>query len=143
MPWRIYESKQRECGGGRSHQFRNHVVSGVLPTYSPAKRIVETMQRGLRWMGSVVSMEKVVLTIHLAHDEEADVWYVAESDIPGLFLEAPTPQELISRLKDAAPEMVQLNQAEILAKQHDKKRKTPPQVSLRPVFDSPVDLAFA
>ena len=93
-------------------------------------------------MEDVVSTDKLVLTIHLAHDEEADVWYVASSDIPGLFLEAATPQELISRISEAAPEMIELNQAEIDEKQEVKKSTRASQVSLRPVFDSPMDLAF-
>ncbi|KMO17931.1 DUF1902 domain-containing protein [Methylobacterium platani] len=29
-------------------------------------------------------------TIRIAHDPEADVWYVEESDVPGLRAEAPT-----------------------------------------------------
>lgn len=89
-----------------------------------------------------VSM-KVELSVHLAYDEEANVWYVASSDIPGLFLEADTPQELISRLKEAAPEMLALNLAEILEKQPMKKPKKAPRISLLPVFDSPMELAFA
>lgn len=93
-------------------------------------------------MEDVVSTDKLVLTIHLAHDEEADVWYVASSDIPGLFLEAATPQELISRISEAAPEMIELNQAEIDEKQEVKKATRASQVSMRPVFDSPMDLAF-
>lgn len=100
------------------------------------------MCNGGRWMESVVSVKKLVLTIHLAHDQEADVWYVASSDIPGLFLEAATPQELISRINEAAPEMIALNRPEMLAG-HGADVETIQHISLRPVFDSPMDLAFA
>ena len=86
---------------------------------------------------------KIELNIHLAHDDEADVWYVASSDIPGLFLEADTPQALISRLAEAAPEMIELNLAEILKMHEVKQEKEAPQVWLRPVFDSPLELAHA
>lgn len=86
---------------------------------------------------------KIELNIHLAHDEEADVWYVAASDIPGLHLEADTPQALIARLWDAAPEMIELNLA-VIPKTHEvKQEKEAPKVSLRPVFDSPLELAYA
>lgn len=85
---------------------------------------------------------KIELTIHLAFDEEAAVWYVASSDIPGLFLEAETPQSLIERLAVSAPEMIELNLAEILSPRPNKGDR-PPTFLLRPVFDSPLDLAYA
>lgn len=93
-------------------------------------------------MGKHAAM-KIELSIHLAHDDEANVWYVASSDIPGLFLEADSPETLISRLSAAAPEMIELNLAEILKNLEVKKPKEAPQVLLRPVFDSPLDLAYA
>ncbi len=37
-------------------------------------------------------------TIRITHDPEADVWYVGESDVPGLRAEAPTADALVARL---------------------------------------------
>lgn len=86
---------------------------------------------------------KIELAIHLAFDEEAAVWYVASSDIPGLFLEADSPQALIERLAVSAPEMIELNLAEILSRHEGTESDKHPAVSLRPVFDSPLELAHA
>ncbi|WP_425463383.1 DUF1902 domain-containing protein [Methylobacterium terricola] len=36
--------------------------------------------------------------IRIAHDPEADVWSVEESDLPGVSVEAPTADALIARL---------------------------------------------
>lgn len=94
-------------------------------------------------MASTVAVDKLFLTIHLAHDDEAGVWYVASSDIPGLFLEAATPQDLIARVSEAAPEMIGLNRAAILAAHDVAVGWDAPQVFLRPIFDSPMDAAFA
>jgi hypothetical protein len=43
------------------------------------------------------------------YDDEAHVWYVAESDIPGVCLDAPTIEQLKAKLRLAAPEMAELN----------------------------------
>lgn len=93
---------------------------------------------------------KVELKVHIARDDETGIWYVAESDIPGLRLEADDPMALIERIRVAAPEMIELNQAEILANNtvaqrtvdyRDAERKVMP--SLTPIFDSPLSLACA
>ncbi len=42
-------------------------------------------------------------------DHEAGVWYVAESDVPGLSLEAATQQVMTARLRQAVPELLELN----------------------------------
>jgi len=42
-------------------------------------------------------------------DEEAKVWYVAETNVPGLSLEAPTSDALLERLDCAVPELLELN----------------------------------
>lgn len=88
-------------------------------------------------MATPVSIE---LNVHFAYDEEANVWYVAQSDIPGLRLEADNPQHLMDRVIACAPEMIELNQGEILKNHAPDSR---PQVSVRPVFDSPLQLACA
>ena len=57
--------------------------------------------------------ETFELKVHLACDEETGRWYVAESEIPGLWLEADDPMALMSRIQEAAPELIELNQEEI------------------------------
>lgn len=42
-------------------------------------------------------------------DEEAKVWFVAESDIPGLSAEGETVEILYSKLCERIPELVALN----------------------------------
>lgn len=42
-------------------------------------------------------------------DDEAQVWYVAESDVPGLATEAPSVDALIRKLRVMVPEMLELN----------------------------------
>lgn len=73
------------------------------------------------------------LRIHLKYDDESKRWFVAHSDIPGLRLEADTPQELIQRIADAAPELIELNAAR-------EEANTRPALSWTPVFDSPLEL---
>lgn len=82
----------------------------------------------------------IELKVHLAYDDEADVWYVAESDIPGLSLEAENPQRLIERIEQCACELIELNAEEIAQKFAQKKKQA---LAVRPVFDSPLQLAEA
>ena len=42
-------------------------------------------------------------------DEEARVWYVADSNVPGLSTEAPTAEALVDKLKVMLPELLELN----------------------------------
>jgi len=42
-------------------------------------------------------------------DEEAGVWYVTNTDVPGLVAEAATPGELLALLYTLIPELVDLN----------------------------------
>lgn len=89
------------------------------------------------------------LKVHLACDEETGRWYIAESDIPGLWLEADTPLELMAKIEQAAPEMIELNRDEIVAAcraraaadEWQKAPKGAPQ--WLPIFDSPLKLAHA
>jgi hypothetical protein len=87
-------------------------------------------------MGMAVSKD-VELSVHLAYDAEAEVWYVAASDIPGLRLEADNPQKLIERICECAPELLELN-AEEVRRAHAPRRK--PTLAVKPVFDSPLQL---
>lgn len=44
-----------------------------------------------------------------AWDDEAEVWFVAETDVPGLVTEAPSIDALAEKLKVMIPEMLELN----------------------------------
>lgn len=92
----------------------------------------------------------IELRVHIAQDTESGRWYIAESDIPGLRLEADDALALIERVREAAPEMIELNVAEILAKHSIDVDDAPTAADfakirhgITPVFDSPLDLAFA
>jgi len=47
-------------------------------------------------------------------DDEAGVWYVAESNVPGLSAEAPTVEAMQMLLNKRIPELAQLNMPELL-----------------------------
>jgi hypothetical protein len=49
------------------------------------------------------------LTIRCDWDAEAHVWYVTESDVPGLSLEASTQKAMTAKLRRAVPELLELN----------------------------------
>lgn len=91
--------------------------------------------------------EALELKVHLACDEETGRWYVAESDIPGLWLEADDPIALMHRIAEAAPELIALNEEEIVeacrlrdnAKRVAKANR--PLPTWKPVFDNPLALA--
>lgn len=82
----------------------------------------------------------IELKVHLAYDEDADRWYVAASDVPGLRLEAESPYVLMERVAAAAGELIELNEGEIIKK---RVRRDRPAVAWKPVFDSPLQLAHA
>lgn len=54
-------------------------------------------------------MQNHTYNIRVDWDGEAEVWYVAESDVPGLACEAETPEGILTLLKDLVPELVDLN----------------------------------
>ena len=47
--------------------------------------------------------------VHCEWDDEAKVWYVAHSTIPGLATEAAEPAELREKLRVLIPELLELN----------------------------------
>lgn len=47
-------------------------------------------------------------------DPEACVWYVAESNVPGLSVEAPTMELMQEKVLRAAVEMIELNMPELI-----------------------------
>lgn len=63
-----------------------------------------------------------VFKVTCRFDREAGVWYVAESDVPGLAAEAPTRNELDAILRERIPELLKLNMPE-LASASDKQKK--------------------
>lgn len=48
-------------------------------------------------------------TIQANWDEEASVWYVVESDVPGLVAEGDSLEELLEKIKGLLPDLVHLN----------------------------------
>jgi predicted RNase H-like HicB family nuclease len=48
-------------------------------------------------------------TVRAEWDPEAEVWYVSESDVPGLATEAATIEELKRKLDVMVPELIELN----------------------------------
>ena len=88
--------------------------------------------------------DAIELKVHLAQDGETGLWYVAASDVPGLRLEAETVHELIRKVQDIAPELVDLNRDEIAAR-HGERLAGPqaqrPPVAIRPLIDTPLAIA--
>jgi len=48
-------------------------------------------------------------TVKLVWDDEANVWITDSIDVPGLFLESDSFDELIEKVRAAAPELLLLN----------------------------------
>ena len=53
-------------------------------------------------------MQKVY-SAAILRDEEAGVWYVSETDFPGLVAEAETQQELLQKIRGLIPELSAAN----------------------------------
>jgi hypothetical protein len=128
----------------RKRRSGNYMRSVNRSSYTPLKPLIATIQRGLRWVGIDVRRE-IELQVHLAKDEESGIWYIAQSDIPGLRLEAESSQALIQKVQDVAPEMIELNVREILSAKAPKPKAwdEKPALKIRPVFDSPLAVACA
>ena len=54
-------------------------------------------------------MIPLAFTVHAEWDSEAEVWFVSESDVPGLVTGAATLPELLTKLKAMIPELIELN----------------------------------
>lgn len=96
--------------------------------------------------------DTIKLQVHLDYDDEAKVWYVAKSDIPGLSMEAPTATALVERIIKCAPELMELNNNLIVdsvrASVNEPRRAPTPiaprrRMTVLPVFDAPLELARA
>jgi predicted RNase H-like HicB family nuclease len=73
-------------------------------------------------------MPEKIYTVTCQWDAEAHVWYVAESDVPGLVTEAATVEEMESKLLRMIPELLELNEGldphraipfELIARKHE------------------------
>lgn len=47
----------------------------------------------------------------ISFDGEAGVWYVSDTNFPGLVAEAPTERDLLSRIRALVPELYELNRS--------------------------------
>lgn len=47
--------------------------------------------------------------VEVSWDAEAGVWYVSDSDVPGLATGADTMEELLAKLKHVIPELLEEN----------------------------------
>lgn len=46
-------------------------------------------------------------------DNEAKMWFVSESNVPGLVTEAPTPEAMLTKLEIMVPEMLEENGCQV------------------------------
>jgi len=85
--------------------------------------------------GSYIALQAFKAAAHLSGshyvvaswDDEVHVWYVRESSVPGLSLEAVSRDELVKKLDIAVPELLELND------NHYKNNNQP--ISLRTIFN--------
>ena len=45
----------------------------------------------------------------VSRDDEAGVWYISDSDVPGLVAEAASERDLIVKIRELVPELYELN----------------------------------
>lgn len=73
-------------------------------------------------------MSTKTYTVGCLWDDESRMWYVAESDVPGLATEAATVEEMERKLLRMIPELLELNGAqgaqqpvpfELIARKHE------------------------
>lgn len=75
----------------------------------------------MKQQGAGVSMRTRSFHVRCDWDPEASVWYVAESDVPGLSVEAPTMELMQEKVLQAALELIELNMPDLIrtARPHD------------------------
>lgn len=56
-------------------------------------------------------------TIRAEYDPEARVWWVADSDLPGLAADAPALEELASKAGGMLPDLLEIHGDEVVDKQ--------------------------
>lgn len=116
--------------------------------FTKIKSFVDTIRWGQRSKGY---MEEIInLQVHIAYDDEAQVWYIAKSDIPGLSLEAESATKLVDRIVEAGPELYELNKGvriDYVQTHVNEPRRVDtasrPRLNLLPIFDSPMQLVGA
>jgi predicted RNase H-like HicB family nuclease len=54
-------------------------------------------------------MREHVYRVRAEWDSEAKVWYISDTDVPGLVAEAENPEKLLELLSTLIPELVALN----------------------------------
>lgn len=64
-------------------------------------------------------MKLKAYTVTCQWDDEARVWYVADSDVPGLATEADTVEEMGAKLQRMIPELLEMNES------HEQCREVP------------------
>jgi len=73
-------------------------------------------------------MPNVAYNVYVAFDEEANVWYVSESEVPGLVTEAPSFEKIRDKIFDMSPEMFELNghtfRGDVLVRVHAEESQT-------------------
>lgn len=60
--------------------------------------------------------------INVQWDDEARVWYVEDSNVPGLVAEAPTVEAMQALLRVRVPELLELNMPELLESHGSRSR---------------------
>jgi len=55
------------------------------------------------------TMEPLAIVVRASWDPEAQVWVATSDDVPGLATEAPTQDELVTKLQEMIPELLALN----------------------------------
>lgn len=63
--------------------------------------------------GTEMGASVLTVNVYCEWDEEARVWYVAHSDVPGLTAEAATPEAMNRLLEVRVPELMELNRPDI------------------------------
>ena len=56
----------------------------------------------------------MTFTVEIEWDGEAGVWYVAESNVPGLVAEASSQEAMTALLRERVPELLKLNMAQLV-----------------------------
>ena len=66
---------------------------------------------GFRVKPGMTAAEAMAHTYHttISWDEGAGVWYVSDTDFPGLVAEADTQQELVRKIHQLVPELFEAN----------------------------------
>jgi Domain of unknown function (DUF1902) len=62
-------------------------------------------------------------TVTCEWDNETSLWYVSESNVPGLTAEAPTAESMEKLLDARIPELLRLNRPELFS--HESPRHVP------------------